>query len=587
MPRYDLPWRKKPQEAPVPEQKGLLRQGAEWAVKDSGEAMDRQMALESLEHLAPELRRHYEYEAERGNKKSATELYTTLRGFHDPGWDKKGNKALGTGLFAAQYPVANALGAAVPGVGHVAGWLGMRHAAHLANPDMAGDSLMYDLAGAAGAKGLGTVGAAVYRSKLQARLAKAGLTSIEASPVVSRVLDWAEGAMDPAIGPKARNAGLPRWLNRRMQKMGPQGAASSGRSLPLGRMVQSEIPGVPGQQTMPGTQPVHTGSLPSPMRKSQPVDELAYRTYDRPKKTSWNKTLGGESQADAFRPDPARQTDVFKTVLEELPPPPEDLTTLTQVGKRPKVPFPDVSELSPKGKEFTKVPENTFTKEMKDKYPFYRMNREMQSKLGIVDPKVREGVLGLPKMVAESQGKKVNPYIGETFAPFNVSKEDLIDKNALAQIKMTGYGYPGYGLPAQFAPGNRSKVNLSQKLLKGSDPQKAESIIHEMLHEHIMRLTKEDRTGILESLGSSHYRGKLTDAQEHHLIWWLLKELKEGAAPTEATRRLFAGFRKALPNTDEFITRKMKSKAKKVPMSVKLLVKRFATPEGFAGNATE
>lgn len=562
-----MPW----QEAPSPQEEmpqapNLLREAGKWFVGQSGEDLDRAMAMQGLAHVAPELRKHYEYEAQRGNTKSASELYGVLRGLHDPGYSGEGNEALGLGLFAGQYPVAGALGAVAPGLGHAAGWGAMRHMAHLANPEMAGASLAWDVGGAVGAKTLGTAGSMLYRSKVMPKLAQKGLTSKEMHPAASRVLDWAEGAMDPLVGPKARNFGLPRWLNRKLQKIGRRDIVPEPPKahLPAG---QQEM-GVPGQRTFPGMRPRTEGELPKPVRSTQPEDQLAY-TYDRRRLIpTWKKpaTTG------------KRQEDLFRTALEELPPEPEQLTTLSEVAQgAAEVPWaPEQPQAVSRAVMAPVVDDILTTVPQGGTLTWKGYAKGLQKATGLPKQEM-VGVLRIHKALASSYGETPDEMIGRMFRGVMTQEEHAATFPGVSKWAGEAKGPAGI---AHWMEDGRAILAFADRVRLGQvkNSTQLEVALHEPFHVFYKWMPEREKAVLSKALGSTVGEAWTSD-QEHQAITWGLEYLRSGQAP-KATPKLARTFERFKSWLNRLLTKGKKGQA---PKEVREVLERMLTPGGYQG----
>lgn len=643
MPRYQLPWQATPPPVEeVAQAPNLLREGARWFTQQSGEDLDRAMALQELELISPDLAELYKIEeATEGRKRSAGELYTNLRQLREPGWEGSGSgdKAAGLGLFALQYPVAGALGAVAPGLGHAAGWGAMRHMAHLADPDLAGASLAWDVAGAAGAKALGTAGSMLYRSKIMPKLAQKGLTSKELHPVSSRVLDWAETAMDPLVGPKAKNVGLPRWVNRKLQKVGRPDIAPKvpAGHLPAGQQALD----LPGQQTIPGMRPRTQGKLPSPLAKVQEGDQLKYTAEldIRPSRHRAYKATTGKGQMD-----------VFRSALEDLPPEPEQLTTLSEVAQAampveqmdlgvPEVPrqlglgMPKTSRFKP-----TEIPGPTTQ-------PGKQMGLDLQQPAhqaaipGIGTPEVipqrplakqpspgptgsvslkgpQKPSAGVRKAAVEiirvaGPGKKLTwkQYAAGLQKATGLKRREMHGVLRVHKALADSYGetpdemigrmfrgvmtqeehataFPGI---SKWAKGARGPVGVShwmedgRAILAFSDRVRMGKVstvtqLETALHEplHVFYRWMPEREKAVLTKALGGKKGQAwTDDQEHQAITWALEYLRGGKAPT---KRLAGTFERLRNWLTRLLTRGKKGK---VPEEVEAVLNTMLSPEGY------
>lgn len=564
MPQYRMPWEPMPppqEEVPPP---NLLREAGKWFVGQSGEDLDRAMAMQELRAIEPDLQDLYEIqEKHAGKKRSAQELYTDLRQLRSPGWEgpSGGEKALGLGLFAGQYPVAGALGAVAPGLGHVAGWGAMRHMAHLANPEMAGASLAWDVAGAGVAKTLGTAGSMLYRSKVMPKLAEKGLTSKELHPAASRVLDWAEGAMDPLIGPKARNVGLPRWANRRLQKMGRRDIVPEPPTarLPAG---QQEL-GLPGQQTFPGMRPRVEGEAFRPTRVTQPVDMLAYKS-ERRLIPAWKKpaTTG------------KKQEDIFRTALEELPPEPEQLTTLSEVAQGARaVPWlpeqPQAVSQALMGRAADKIvsvvkPGETLT--------WKGYAKGLQTATGL-PRKEMVGVLRIHKALASSYGETPDEMVGRMFRGVMTQEEHV---TTFPGVSKWAGGAQGPAGVAHWMEDGRAVLAFSDRVRMGQvkTATQLETALHEPLHVFYKWMPERERAVLSKALGAEVGQG-WSSGQEHQAITWALEYMRSGQAPTKTLAKTFERFKSWL---NRLLTKGKKGRG---PKEVEEVLARMLTPGGY------
>ena len=568
MPQYRMPWEPMPppqEEVPAP---NLLREAGKWFVGQSGEDLDRAMAMQELRAVEPDLQDLYEIEEKyAGRKRSARELYTDLRQLRSPGWSgpSGGDKALGLGLFAGQYPVAGALGAVAPGVGHAAGWGAMRHMAHLANPEMAGASLAWDVGGAVGAKVLGTAGSMLYRSKVMPELAKRGLTSKELHPAASRVLDWAEGAMDPLIGPKARNFGLPRWLNRKLQKVGRRDIVPEPSKVGLSAG-QQELP-LPGQQTIPGMRPRVEGEAFRPTRATQPIDELAYKS-ERRLVPAWKKpaTTG------------KRQEDIFRTALEELPPEPEQLTTLSEVAQGAKaVPWPpeqpQAASQALVGRAAEQIasvvkPGETLT--------WKGYAKGLQTATGL-PRKEMVGVLRIHKALASSYGETPDEMIGRMFRGVMTQEEHL---TAFPGVSKWAGGARGPTGVAHWMEDGRAVLAFSDRVRMGQvkTATQLEVALHEPLHVFYKWMPEREKAVLSKALGTEVGQAWSSD-QEHQAITWALEYMRSGQAPTKTLAKTFEHFKSWL---NRLLTKGKKGRG---PKEVEEVLARMLTPGGYRKRA--
>jgi len=549
------------EEVPAP---NLLREAGKWFVGQSGEDLDRAMAMQELRAIEPDLQDLYEIqEKHAGKKRSAQELYTDLRQLRSPGWSgpSGGDKALGLGLFAGQYPVAGALGAVVPGLGHVGGWGAMRHAAHLANPEMAGASLAWDVGGAVGTKVLGTAGSMLYRSKVMPELAKRGLTSKELHPVASRVLDWAEGAMDPLVGPKARNFGLPRWLNRKLQKVGRRDIVPepSKTHLPAG---QQEL-GLPGQQTIPGVRPRAEGEAFKPTRPTQPVDYLAYKA-DRYLIPAWEKpaTTG------------KRQESLFRTALEELPPEPEQLTTLSEVAQgAAAVPWPPEQPQAAGRALIGRAAEQVASVVKPGETLTWKGYAQGLQKATGLPRKEMTGVLRIHKALASSYGETPDEMVGRMFRGVMTQEEHA---TAFPGVSKWAEGARGPAGVAHWMEDGRAVLAFSDRVRMGQVKTAAqlEVALHEPLHVFYRWMPEREKAVLSKALGTEVGQA-WSSAQEHQAITWALEYMRSGQAPTKTLAKTFERFKTWL---SKLLTKGKKGRG---PKEVEEVLARMLTPGGY------
>ncbi len=239
----------------------------------AGNWLDSQAAQEVLSKGNPALYRSYVRRMQSGESVPASEMFGQVRKVFDPGYSEATNRdrmvAMG---FTAAEPIAGwamaALGGAAGGavgsapgaaVGATAGRLAgpalLRTMANVANPEAAGRNILWDVGALAGGKALGTLASARYRQALQPMLARK-------YPRAERVLNQMEKALDPLTGPAASNPGLPRFINRRLQGIGPQGYNKA--NLPM---------------VMP--KPPTTGMMPPPSRQ-QAATQIPYPLPGKP-----------------------------------------------------------------------------------------------------------------------------------------------------------------------------------------------------------------------------------------------------------------------------------------------------------------
>jgi hypothetical protein len=177
-----------------------------------------------------------------------------------------------------------------------------------------------------------------YRGAVQPKLAQKGL--LAARPRLNKVLNWAESAMDPAIGPAASNYGIPRWLNRKLQALGPQGIkdVTATRGAIQGRLAahmgQAGAPGVQTEMPLQGQRQLNLQGRPVQQDLGLPIGHMPDRIvgpYSEPQALPFPKEVIQEGLPGMQ----ARQrVKTLKSALEELPPVPESNPTITQVVKR-------------------------------------------------------------------------------------------------------------------------------------------------------------------------------------------------------------------------------------------------------------
>jgi len=328
--------------------------GDDWVKKaldlgsQAGEALSRQTAKQVLALSSPGTYRMYEDMEKSGRRPKAAKLMGEARRAVQPGWSgpTSDDKVLSLLGAAMEGPIGYGLGAAgmaVRGpvgslVGRGMGWMIGRALSEFADPETAGRNLWWDVGSVVGAKALGTGTSMAYRSLLQPKLAKSG--ALAANATLRKTLDWAEAAMDPAIGPKASNYGLPRWLNQRLQRLGPKGVediqGTSGaiqRRLTSG-MARGAAPGIQGELGIPTQGRLGLVGRARQQDLGLPVGHLP-ETVMGPGSVPQELPLPKEVIQEGLPGMIARQrVKTLKPILDELPPIPEHNPTISDVWKR-------------------------------------------------------------------------------------------------------------------------------------------------------------------------------------------------------------------------------------------------------------
>jgi len=556
-------------EAPVEEPRGGLAATAKKAIDLVGKIgpwFDKTVGRTILGTGDPALYRLYERQMLENQltgreQAPASEFYKDIR--RTAGWSAEpsgAEKALGMGWQMAEYPLS-AAGSVLGGkAGSVAGPIGMaagglagraaglgagRTMANLTNPELAGRNLWWDIAGVTGGRLLGTGAAMAYRKALQPALASKGILDKSAHPVAARVIDWAEKALDPMVGPAAKNYGLPRWTNRALRQLGPQGVKV--REAAAKRI--TDMAGVPGKQLalrLPAAQG-RQGVLPLP----------------------------GRAVEEAVAAQPSRRN--LQTVLKELPPEPEDLSTISQL---------------PVGATI-KDGEAVAVRQTALRLPRYtNVGRQVEipfetsfGKVGV--PKAVPGVssVGAKKVVQEAASKPDFAWRDWAMSlrdNMNLPKEDLHAILRVQQSMAQAYGetpdtmirrmfrgilpedqwnvaIPGVrqvqgrrGIVDYLADG-KALIGISKKTISGEEGrgQRMQTILHEMMHVYLKWMPEDMRPAFSAALNKSPGT-RWTRVDEHKITRWFLEFLRMGYTPHSNLTKAFSTFHKSMGEIEPF-----------------------------------
>jgi hypothetical protein len=572
---------------------------------EAGEALSRATAKQALAMANPNAFRRYERTERAGLQVPSAEYMKSARKSIQPGWTgaSSGDKALSMLALASEAPLGAVLGAVgtaagslvrLPGAGLVGGilgrsmgWAGARGLSELADPESSGRNLWWDVGGVAGAKVLGTGASMAYRGAVQPKLAQKGL--LAARPRLDKVLNWAEEAMDPAIGPAASNYGIPRWLNRKLQSLGPQGikdvtqtrGAIQGRL--TARMGQAGAPGMQARQRVK-TLKSALEELP-PIPESNPTITQVVRRYDETTQGTLKGFLTGVEPQARYGPEPVPPVNQVGTKRIGGAPvsqfAPQQFGT--PAGQPPKMPLggrvgsPEPPEdflptawrgpsgTAPGSAGVNTAAEQLYTTVARSGKPltWTQYAKGMRQHTGMTR-KEWVSVLRVHQGLAKAYGEDMDTMIGRMFRGVT----DESQHNVL---------FPGRQMPKRalglthFMEDQRALVAFADRLRSPeyTTSTRIEVALHEPIHVFLRWMPEEDVSTLLGAAGPGE--------TEHTVVKWMLDYLKGGEAPTPKLQKIFERFNTWIKS---LITRHNRTEA---TPEAKAVFKRMFTPGAYQG----